>query len=234
MARRFTATEKWTDDWFLSLTNDNRIIWQYLIDTCSTAGLIKPSMRHLNFCCNTNITEEDLKIIFNGRLLPVGDYYFIPKFISFQYPQGILSEKPAIVGVRKELDRFGLFDGANVIYNDDVIIANRNATIKDKDKTKTRQEKEKKRPEIFTPPTFEEVSTYCKERNNNVDPKKFIDTNIAKGWKVGKTHTPMKDWRAAIRTWEGNRQDGETPIIKLKSAAPVLEQMKRWEKEQGN
>lgn len=62
--------------------------------------------------------------------------------------------------------------------------------------------KEKKR---FTPPNIEEVTVYCKERENNIDPKRFIDHYTSNGWMVGKN--PMKDWKAAVRTWE-NRQGG--------------------------
>lgn len=54
----------------------------------------------------------------------------------------------------------------------------------------------------FIPPTVEEVREYCRERNNMVDPNRFINHYTANGWKVGKN--PMKDWKAAVRTWEGN------------------------------
>lgn len=52
----------------------------------------------------------------------------------------------------------------------------------------------------FAPPTLEEVSEYCKERGNKVDHQKFVDFYTMKGWMVGKNK--MKDWRAAVRTWE--------------------------------
>lgn len=52
----------------------------------------------------------------------------------------------------------------------------------------------------FTPPTIEEVKAYCRERENNVDAERFIDFYASKGWKIGKN--AMKDWRAAVRTWE--------------------------------
>jgi len=58
--------------------------------------------------------------------------------------------------------------------------------------------------EGFTKPTLEEVSDYCLERNNGINPENFIDSNTAKGWVVGKTKTPMKDRKAVIRTWEQN------------------------------
>ena len=52
----------------------------------------------------------------------------------------------------------------------------------------------------FTKPTLEEVQAYCQERNKGVDAQKWYDYYSANGWKVGKN--PMKDWKAAIRTWE--------------------------------
>ena len=60
----------------------------------------------------------------------------------------------------------------------------------------------------FTPPTVSEVSDYCKERGSNIDPEQFVDFYAAKGWKVG--NQPMKDWRAAVRTWE-RRQSPAQP-----------------------
>ena len=52
----------------------------------------------------------------------------------------------------------------------------------------------------FAPPTLEEVSAYCAERGNHVDPEHFVSFYESNGWKVGKN--PMKDWKAAVRTWE--------------------------------
>ena len=54
----------------------------------------------------------------------------------------------------------------------------------------------------FKQPSLEEVADYCKERGNHVDPQRFVDYYTANGWKVGKN--PMKDWKAAVRTWEKN------------------------------
>lgn len=52
----------------------------------------------------------------------------------------------------------------------------------------------------FKKPTIEEIKSYCLERNNGIDPQKFFDFYESNGWKVGKNS--MKDWRAAVRTWE--------------------------------
>lgn len=84
---------------------------------------------------------------------------------------------------------------------------------KDKDKDKEYKEtlpigSAKKAAPAFHPPTVEEVKSYCKERGNRVDPERFIDYYTSNGWKVGKN--PMKDWRAAVRTWERDEK-GEAP-----------------------
>ena len=58
---------------------------------------------------------------------------------------------------------------------------------------------------VFIPPTLEEVAAYCRERGNNVDPQEFIDFYESKGWMIGKNK--MKDWKAAVRTWERRRHE---------------------------
>jgi hypothetical protein len=61
---------------------------------------------------------------------------------------------------------------------------------------------ENQKTKRFSPPTVAEVRAYCVERNNAVDPEAFIDHYTSNGWKVGKAS--MKNWKAAVRTWERN------------------------------
>ena len=65
----------------------------------------------------------------------------------------------------------------------------------------------------FTPPTLEEVSSYCEERQNGVDAQRFIDFYASKGWKVG--NQSMKDWKACVRTWE-RQENKETSTKRIK------------------
>ena len=58
---------------------------------------------------------------------------------------------------------------------------------------------------VFKRPTVSEVEAYCKERGNYVNAQQFVDFYESKGWVVGKS--PMKDWKAAVRTWE--QKDGK-------------------------
>ena len=80
-------------------------------------------------------------------------------------------------------------------------------TVKHTNKTEKNEKNEKNNIRRFTPPTYEQVSSYCLERNNNVDAHRFVDHYEANGWMRGKTK--MKDWKAAVRFWE--RNDGGGP-----------------------
>lgn len=85
---------------------------------------------------------------------------------------------------------------------------------KDKDKEKKRKEYKEttpngveKKSERFSAPTLEEVKAYCLERKNGVDAERWYNYYSANGWMVGKNH--MKDWKAAVRTWEKESGDAK-------------------------
>lgn len=57
----------------------------------------------------------------------------------------------------------------------------------------------------FFPPTVDEVSAYCKEKGYSVDAERFVNYYTSNGWMVGKNK--MKDWKAAVRNWNGKGQE---------------------------
>ena len=65
----------------------------------------------------------------------------------------------------------------------------------------------------FQKPSIDEIRQYCISRNNSVDPEQFFNFYESKGWTIGKS--PMKDWRAAVRTWE--KREKEIPQRKRES-----------------
>ena len=56
----------------------------------------------------------------------------------------------------------------------------------------------------FVKPTPDEVKKYCSEKGYSVDVDQFCDYYESNGWVVGKT--PMRDWRATVRTWVRNEK----------------------------
>ncbi len=70
----------------------------------------------------------------------------------------------------------------------------------------------------FLKPSIEEVRQYCESRKNNVNASNFWDFYESKGWMVGKNK--MKDWKAAVRTWERRSQSN--------TAAALSEEAKKY------
>lgn len=56
----------------------------------------------------------------------------------------------------------------------------------------------------FQKPTIAEIINYCKEIKATIDAEKFYNYYESNGWKVGKN--AMKDWKAAVRTWQRNNR----------------------------
>ena len=66
-------------------------------------------------------------------------------------------------------------------------------------------EEQQQKERRFVKPTIEEITNYCSEQHYELDAQHFIDYYESKGWYVGKNK--MKDWKAAVRTWQRKRND---------------------------
>lgn len=82
----------------------------------------------------------------------------------------------------------------------------------------------------FEKPTLSEIEQYCIERNNNVNAEQFFDYYESNGWKVGKNS--MKDWKAAVRTWE--RSEYRKPNSKKNSKEDAINVVKELMEEYAN
>ena len=97
--------------------------------------------------------------------------------------------------------------------------------LKEKEKEKEKEEvKEKEEIKMshkatiinksFIIPTVLEIIEYCISRGNDVSGQKFFDFYESKGWLVGKNK--MKDWKAAVRTWEKTNNIKSTSFTHVK------------------
>ena len=85
-----------------------------------------------------------------------------------------------------------------------------------------------KKTSRFKPPTVQEVSDYCIQRNNKVDPESFINHYETTGWMRGKNK--IKNWKSCVITWESNanekarsnNRNNETPTDRSRIAADKL------------
>jgi len=128
-----------------------------------------------------------------------------------------------ITNVTKITDNDNVNDNENVNENDNVNDKSAEADLRDTEKKSIKKDTEKGQahavpvpdkkpsPKVFVPPTLEQVEEYCTERFEKngiqIPAVEFFEFYTMKGWMVGKNK--MKDWKAAVRTWEQKRiQDG--------------------------
>lgn len=97
---------------------------------------------------------------------------------------------------------------ANVANNDDnnsYQSNNNNNYNKEKEEKEDNKLSPKKKTVRFVKPTVEEIAQYIAEKNYHINAESFFNFYESKGWVVGKS--PMKDWKAATRTWEKTWED---------------------------
>lgn len=146
MAKRFTDSDKWKDDWYISLNNDYKVVWQWLLDNCTHSGLCKRSMSLLNLMCKVDFLEDEMIVKMDKRIIAHGSYWFIPKFIKFQYST-LHSNKAAVISVVKDIFIHNLKPMIPESFGNDYIIKEESFEnhckmikdmVKDKDKDKVK------------------------------------------------------------------------------------------------
>lgn len=113
MAKRFIDTELFNDKWFMSLKKDSKLFWIYLITSCNHAGIIEFNEPLIKFKTGLNSLDTVIKDLDN-RLIPLdNDYYFVPKFLEYQYnnfPNSKVRSQQSAINI---LRRFKLWNEEN-------------------------------------------------------------------------------------------------------------------------
>lgn len=105
MAKRFTATDIWEEDWFIDLPTDYKLFWFYILSACDQAGFFKVNVKAFNSLHHTKIELDTAFDVFNKgkkRLRKVnGSMWLIEDFFKFQYGQKFNSENKMHAGIEK-------------------------------------------------------------------------------------------------------------------------------------
>lgn len=113
MPKRFTDSEKWNDPWFYKLPVELKIFWIYLVDNCDHAGIWKMNMDLAEFQTGVKIqwgqNESKIPEKFAGRVEEKNGYWFIPKFIVYQYGDN-LNKGDAVSGALKKIENKGFLE----------------------------------------------------------------------------------------------------------------------------
>ena len=88
MVKRLSDSEIWNKDWFLDLTDKQKLLVKFLFDNCDCAGVYEISKRVLRNSFEQEITKEDFEAIKQVKFIS-DDKIFIEDFIKFQYKTSI-------------------------------------------------------------------------------------------------------------------------------------------------
>lgn len=211
MAERRMFTKRITEsDAFLDMPSSTQMLYFHFSMNADDDGFVNNPKKIQKMC---GASDDDFKlliaksfiILFDSGIIVIKhwkmhNYIQVDRYRPTDYLEeksmlGIKSNKAYTLNVSK-MDTECIQNG--YIGKDSI-----GKVSKDKDSIgeSSRGEKAKR----FYPPTLDEVKQYCEERNNNIDPMAFIDFYSSKGWMIGKNR--MKDWKAAVRTWERKRKE---------------------------
>lgn len=216
MAEKRMFTKKITDaDEFVSLPSSTQALYLHLCMAADDDGF-NNQVQMAMFKAHASI--DDVKVLlakrfilqFESGVIVIKHWRMANALRKDRYTETAYQEELKRLKIKdngsytmiKDNENIWLPDGCQVVATDKNSIG----------KVSIGKERESK-SRAFTPPSLEDVRAYCSERNNNVDPQRFIDFYESKGWFVGKNK--MKDWKAAIRTWE--QRDKESPKKKTDS-----------------
>lgn len=205
MSKRFTDTDKWKDPWFRKLSAGVKMAFGYMCDNCDNAGVWAADFDLADFQIGMKVPWDKVRSELGDRLQVLSDdKWHLTKFVNFQY--GELSDqcKPHL-SILRLMEKHGIEVNGRVSKGYPKGID----TLQDKDKEKNKEEGvQGKKPKQTIPPDADEALNYATEiglPESELDA--WHDHFAANGWKIsGKT--PMKDWKASLRTWARNRDAG--------------------------
>src|SRR3990167_9830265 len=109
MAKRFSETKIWEDEWYQSLPTKWKIVWKYLCDKCDEAGIWKPNFKLANFQINEKVNwPEAHRWLNNGktRVIITDKAWILKDFVPFQYGEKIFTSTHAFhEKIRKAIEK---------------------------------------------------------------------------------------------------------------------------------
>ena len=219
MPNRIIKESAFTSDRIAQLSDFEFRLWVGLITQADDVGRgdARPAIiKGRVFARRERVTIKDIDAALHAlaaagcvSLYTVGGkpYYAFPSWAAHQRVRDVISKYPA--PQESELDYSPqVAAGCGELPRVAALIQSESESISESEKETLSIESVKKSAARFTPPTVETVDAYCRERGNGVDAERFCSFYQSNGWKVGKN--PMKDWKAAVRTWEKRDAHGKS------------------------
>jgi len=112
MAKRFTDTELWNQDWFIEMPSEYKLFYFYVKDACDHAGIFKVNLKMFCYINGVNISAEKAVEYFNKDKLRIyeitSDRWLLVDFFAFQYGHKFNFNNKLHESVRKILEAEGV------------------------------------------------------------------------------------------------------------------------------
>jgi hypothetical protein len=203
-----------------------RVVFVSFLAEKDENGFVSAAYSSMQRICNVNKEQFDeaIRILespdpesrtedFEGRRLQkIEGGWIVLNHEKYRLNEEVKKEKHREY-MRKWRDKKGSVNNCE-FTKDHVSVTSVSVSVSESEKKKEDcKGKEKDKPQRnIIPPQLEWVVQYCNERKNNVIPQKFFDHYSARGWMIGKNK--MKDWQAAVRTWEQSGYNNPKPETK--------------------
>ena len=208
MAKRYFDTDIWKKKWFRSLSPKYKSSWWYIISQCDHAGFFEPDIDIMSIFVGEELDETELMEIFSSRIeyLENGKW-FIPKFIKFQYKVSHPDELN--LGNRVHKSVYERIEKYSYLFR----------PIDDPSKG---------HPRVMLGASKKMEGAKDKDKDKDKVLKNSSKENKRKGWMIGKNK--MKDWKAAVRSWEQADQNTNS-TVKSTSRAYIQESDKNRDRD---
>lgn len=230
MAKRFTATEIWEEDWFLDMGAEYKLFWYYMLAACNHAGVFKANVKLFNSTNSVNVSLKNALEYFNNgkqRVRVINEStWLIEDFFVFQYGHTFNIKNRVHNSIGKEYKRLGINE--NEIRGLTYPIVGVNDGVKDKDKDKDLLEdttttdstvlidETTKQHIAVNPnrpkdaPTWDQVCFYFNHINRREQAAAFYNHFEGTLWR-DRSGKPLGHWQSKANTWASNSSEAAKP-----------------------
>lgn len=210
MGKRMYDTGIVQQMWYMELPPADKALWWQLHAMMDNAGVFEINERMLEVLFGEKVSRERIFGAFGGRIQPVPNHpdkgVFVD-YVAWANGRGLSKSSPSQRSILARLEELGLSEEKLAAMS-----RKRNAprpVPPPPPPPEPAPEKPKPKRQAtprFRPPKVEDVAAYIAEMGYAVDAQRWFDYYSANGWRVGKN--PMKDWKAAVRTWTRPKDGG--------------------------
>ena len=207
MAKRFTDTNIWGEDWFLEMPNEYKLFWYYMLCNCDHAGIFKVNMR--SFCSLNEVKLTSNKVLdyFNNGKQRIrelqANVWFIEDFFVYQYGETFNTNNRVHESIKKVYEKY------NIKLTSIRGLKDHKDRVKDMDKDidKDKENKNNDKKEKNEIPDLNEFLAFCKDdmlknslnyNSYEYSLKSKYNSWTENGWKDG-YNKPIKNWKSKIR-----------------------------------